>query len=265
MKNKKLKNVIYISITIIILLIIIEISIILKNKTPNLDYIYTYAGDKYNGLPIHYTTASYAYIYGTPDEAIECTDYTFIGRVDSIDRTEYRNPVEVETVADGSQKMTLYNPYTIYNVTVIENIKGDLIKTRLIEVEQFGGLDKSGKTYTFEESKGLLNIGECYIMSVYASNTANTLRISDASPLVSLGRIDEPNTINEIKSILSTKNEVATEDAMKNALTNKITDTEIIEKITEYKKAALNPKVPLLMPNNRIKVKSKLYDIEYNK
>lgn len=36
-----------------------------------------------------------------------------------------KNKVEIELVPDGSQTEKIYKPYTIYDITVIENLNGD--------------------------------------------------------------------------------------------------------------------------------------------
>jgi len=271
MKNKKLN--ITISVLIILLITVLIITTLILNNKPSLDSQVA-TNDKLpvsannelsgnNNLPIDYYAASYAYSLATPEKAIGGTDYTFIAKVNGIVRTEYRHPVEVPDSPDGSRTKIVYDPYTIYDVTVIENIRGNLIKTKNIEIEQAGGLNKDGKYYIFPENTGLLNIGEYYIFSTLSSIIDGTLRVERPEMMILLGKMEGTDTFTAIQNIVASKNASTIEDSKNSALINKEINFEIIEKVTEYTKAALTPVVP--EGKNEIPVKSKLYDVEYSK
>ena len=106
----------------------------------------------------------YMYDTSTPERAVGISDYVFVAKIDGIARTEYRNPTTVETGLSSSETRT--TPYTVYNIEVIKNIKGELITSEPIEYMQYGGINEDGETYTFMEGTGLLETGKYYILMV---------------------------------------------------------------------------------------------------
>ena len=112
------------------------------------------------------TISSGMYMYDTsiPERAVGISDYVFVAKIDGIARTEYRNPTTVETGLSSSETRT--TPYTVYNIEVIKNIKGELITSEPIEYMQYGGINEDGETYTFMEGTGLLETGKYYILMV---------------------------------------------------------------------------------------------------
>ena len=135
-------------------------------------YSIAYSEEKYKNLTINYIQPCYAYDISTPEKAIGLADYTFIGKVNKILRTEYRHPTQ--TVINGEIK-TVSSPYTIYEVSVIKNIDGDLITNETIEIAQAGGLEQELSTYSFYEGMGLLNIGEYYILLAFTQPDGSLL------------------------------------------------------------------------------------------
>lgn len=208
-------------------------------------------------LPINYMSAFYAHSFATPEEAVGTTDYTFVAKINSIKRTDYRNPINIETVADGSITKTVYEPYTIYDVTVIENIKGELIKTTSIELQQKGGLNKDGKSYTFLEDMGLLNVGKYYIILANASSSNGTLGISHPNMVVPLGNINNEQEISKIKET-SSLNNIQSINNEKAEYSN--TEYDSLKKVLEYKAAYLNQKIPA---DKTETIKSSKYDVSY--
>ena len=104
----------------------------------------------------------YMYDTSTPERAVGISDYVFVAKIDGIARTEYRNPTTVETGLSSSETRT--TPYTVYNIEVVKNIKGELITSESIEYMQYGGINEDGETYTFMEGTGLLETGKYYIL-----------------------------------------------------------------------------------------------------
>ena len=109
----------------------------------NIDYI--------GGLPVDYAHAIYAYDTSTPENTAMASKYIFIAKVNKVLRTEYWNPVEVEV--DENTTTTLYDPFTVYSIDVIKNIKGELITSESIELMQYGGINKEGDSYTTHEKE----------------------------------------------------------------------------------------------------------------
>lgn len=200
------RKVIYIVISVILLLIMASTItiLILRNYYSNMDRI---------------ISINYAYDNSTPEKAIGCANYTFVAKINSVVKTKYE---------DGT---LLYkgNPTTIYNVTVIENIKGELVTTKDVEVEVFGVTVEKDRTYTIVQG-GIekLNIGSYYILLPYVGVEKGALGLIDSKDAVRLGDLEDEGTKNMI---------------------------------SKYKKAYINQIVPESKTDN---LKS-MYDTEYNK
>ena len=214
-------------------------------------YTVAYNNEDYKNLPINYTCPSYAYDTSTPEQAIGLADYAFIGKINKILRTEYRHPMQ--TVINGEIK-TVASPYTIYEVNVIRNINGNLLTNENIEIAQKGGLEQDQLSYSFFEGMGLLNVGEYYILLGFTQPDGSIL-FDNPGFVVSLGSLDE-----ELTQTISTKStsEILSTTTINSSYKPDSTAADIINK---YIKAAQDP----IVPEDRQKSKSKLYDIEYNK
>lgn len=172
-------------------------------------YSLEYNAADYKDLPRIEAIAGYAYDTGSPEKAIGVADYVFIAKINGILRTEYR--------------FNTKEPYTVYSATVIENIKGKIIKDKNIEIFTHGGLNSDKKSYTIFGGIEFLNVGEYYILLPYTASDGR-LGISNTTSIVNIGR-----------SIGSSNN--------------------IVEK---YKEAAKNP----IVPEGKKHIKSQLYDVE---
>ncbi len=176
----------------------------------------TDAGNKflqqiYNGKPVYYAMASYMYDTSTPEKAIGISDYVFIAKVNKIARTEYKNSIETETGLNEKTKTTI--PYTIYNISVIKNIKGELITSEPIEFMQYGGLSEDGKSYILMEESSLLKTGDYYIiMGNTFEKDGENVEVAEPTRVISLGnesdfsQKDSLNTITKYEQAY--KNEI---------------------------------------------------------
>lgn len=208
-------------------------------------YSKSYTDEEYKNLPINYTSASYVYDTSSPEKATGVADYSFVAKIKGVIRTEYRNPAPA--VHDGVE-VTVYNPYTVYDVEIIENIKGELDKSKNIEVVLHGGVSEDGKSCTFLEGLDFFNVGEYYILLPYTA-TDGRLGISNRTSIVSLGKLSET----EAKSIDSIdKLAIYNTDTKENGR-NSYTDT-----IKTYINAEKNP----IVPEDKKRVKSQIYDVE---
>lgn len=169
--------------------------------------------ETYNGLPVYRSSAFWVYDTSTPEKAIGSSDYAFVAKVNKILRTEYirTNPTESKTLS---------TPYTIYEIEVVENIKGELDTTNPIEFKQYGGLDEEGKSYKLMSGGSLLNGGEYYIImaSTWVDKNGEDIETSNPDTIVSLGKDYNPlardNTVAQYK--LAYENEQVPE-TLKNA------------------------------------------------
>ena len=114
-------------------------------------------------------------IYASPDYIMDIdnpsvvsgfVDYVFVGRVDKKNETTYRNVTTYETDEKGETTPGL--PYTEYEISVLENIKGNLKTNEAIPFLKFGGLSANGKTIVLEENDFLPKKGAIYVFYVSA-------------------------------------------------------------------------------------------------
>lgn len=159
----------------------------------NVSYSKEYKESDYKELPIEYSSASYAYDTTTPEKAMGVADYAFVGKVTGVLRTEYRFPA---TVYSEEGEKVAYTPYTVYSVEIVENIKGELVKAKNIEVVQHGGITYDGKKIELMEGMKLLNVGEYYILLPYTASDGR-MGISCSTSIVPLGQGLETDIVNK--------------------------------------------------------------------
>lgn len=200
-----MKKKLLISMAFMIILIVI-VFLIFKEKN-------VYSGDIYNGLPVNYTDAVYAFDTSNPKIAVGVSKYVAVVKVNSILRTEYRNPLEIEI--DLNRTKIVYDPCTVYSISVIRNIKGNLISSEPIEIMQFGGLNYDGKSYTFLEGGSLLNVGDEYILMANAMTDGGDIEVADPNRIIPLSSVslegkNSNNYYDDIinKYILAYQNEI---------------------------------------------------------
>ena len=144
----------------------------------------------YNGLPISEESAMWMYNTSTPEKAIGAHQYVFVAKVNRILRTEYKNSRKIKTGL--FEKQVISDPYTIYSITVIQNIKGELITSEEIEYRQYGGISEEGDSYTFFEGVRLLNENEYYILMAGTSKVDDNI-LTGANPNGRIALGDEEN------------------------------------------------------------------------
>lgn len=145
------------------------------------NYISKQNATLYRGLPVEYTHATFAYDTSTLTKAIGSSDYVFLCKVNKIIRTEYKNPVEVEV--DTETTKIVYDPYTVYSITVVKNIKGNLQTDSEIELMQYGGINYDKKSYTFLEGSEYLNEGEYYVLMPDAISEKGEIEVADKNKI----------------------------------------------------------------------------------
>lgn len=183
----------------------------------------------YKGLPVISSYSINMYDMSTPEKVVGAVDYVFVAKINSIKETDYRDPIEVEVTADGSKTKTITNPYTIYNVTVIDNIKGKLPVSEQITITQNGGITEDKKMYILPDGAELLQVGEYYIILAYAVSKQGELEINSSKTYVLLS--DNSSKANMSSSVFE----------------NSISTNEIVKK---YQNAYKNQKVPEQKKNN---------------
>lgn len=168
----------------------------------------------YEGKRVWISQASKNYDTSNPEIAVNISDYVFVAKVNKILRTEYRNPVEVE-IGIG-QSVIQKDPYTIYEIEVVENLKGNLKTNEPIEFVQYGGINEDGKSYSLLADSSFLNVGDYYLLMVGVIPDTLEIEISDNNRMICLGKdlVKAENMINTYKGLIS--NEVNEWNEMKN-------------------------------------------------
>lgn len=169
------KRIVLITMFIIVILAFVVLVLNIKKDDKNL----------YNGLPVQYVHTTYVYDTSTMEKAIGASDYVFVAKINEIIETRYLNPIEVQNDETG-EKIIVSDPYTVYSISIIKNIKGNLITTEPIEFIQYGGLNKDGKGYTFLEGSGLLNVGSEYILMPDAITENGDIEVADPNRIILL-------------------------------------------------------------------------------
>lgn len=115
-----------------------------------------------SSVPISRIQGTFVIDVDNPLEVIGSADYYFVAYVNSVDGTEYKSDF----------------PYTNYTITVIENIKGDLITEKSITIQKDGGLTSDGKWIQLYEDDELMEAGQYYAITAHSRSDDGSLLIS---------------------------------------------------------------------------------------
>lgn len=116
----------------------------------------------YNQLETVYSPAQVLFNLSDKAKLAASTDYIFVGYLDKIVGTSYRDIREI----GGKQTGT---PYTHFLITDLFNIKGRLQTDKSLPVEMFGGVDINETCVLLTESKSIPEEGHYYIFMVSVS------------------------------------------------------------------------------------------------
>ena len=111
-------------------------------------------------LPTEYMEASYEIDIDNEREVVGAAHYVFAAYVESMEGTEYKNPVETSSG-------TYTTPYTNYKVRVLKNIKGKLDTTKEILIQKCGGISEDGNCNIVYEEDELPEAGKAYVFCSY--------------------------------------------------------------------------------------------------
>ena len=99
----------------------------------------------------------WAYDINDKNKVVGFHDYVFVGQVKKVVGTGY-------TDVDFSDGLRLFSqPYTQYEIRVLENLKGELVTDRDILLTKHDGVYFFGKRVSMMEGDSLPDEGECYI------------------------------------------------------------------------------------------------------
>lgn len=158
---------------ILVIILVLEVGVIMLNKI----------NQSFEHLPVEKIKGSMVYDMSTKEKSIGAVDNVFVAKINNI----------VKTVYDENDI-----PSTIYEIEVIENIKGNLPSNKTIELTQKGGLNKNQKSYTFYENAYLLEEGQEYIILAFVPFNNGDLVIHNEHTYIKLDNnsISKKNSIN---------------------------------------------------------------------
>lgn len=161
---------------ILVIILVLEVGVIMLNKI----------NQSFEHLPVEKIKGSMVYDMSTKEKSIGAVDNVFVAKINNI----------VKTVYDENDI-----PSTIYEIEVIENIKGNLPSNKTIELTQKGGLNKNKKSYTFYENAYLLEEGQEYIILAFVPFNNGDLVIHNEHTYIKLDNnsISKKNSINIIE------------------------------------------------------------------
>lgn len=136
-------------------------------------------------------------------------DYVFVGYVNQLTKTIYKNPVNIETKNGGTT--TVADPFTEYKVTVEKNIKGNLLQKQEIPIVKEGGITQDKKNVQVYDDDTLPEEGKYYTFIGFAQ--------PDGSILIS-----GPKSNVELKDLKFSKS------ANKSAITDNLSDDSQVSK-----------------------------------
>jgi hypothetical protein len=117
-------------------------------------FVIIYHTKKSNSPEIRYMSASYVINVNHLTEVVGFCDYVFVGYVKGMTGTRYDDSI----------------PHTCYDVTVLNNIKGDLPLDTAVKVQKTGGLTKDSSQCFLMKGDSLPKTGGYYIFAVKNSN-----------------------------------------------------------------------------------------------
>ena len=161
---------------ILVIILVLEVGVIMLNKI----------NQSFEHLPVEKIKGSMVYDMSTKEKSIGAVDNVFVAKINNI----------VKTVYDENDI-----PSTIYEIEVIENIKGNLPSNKTIKLTQKGGLNKDQKSYTFYENAYLLEEGQEYIILAFVPFNNGDLVIHNEHTYIKLDNnsISKKNSINIVK------------------------------------------------------------------
>lgn len=139
-------------------------------------------------------TELYSYNTSIPEHAVGISDYVFVAKVNGIARTDYIDTGTVELSTTGNKEIE--SPYTVYNIEVVKNIKGELITSEPIEYMQYGGINEDGKGYTYIPETDFLESGKYYLLLVNTFRAdGGILETSDKNRIILLDDVESDEDV----------------------------------------------------------------------
>jgi len=124
-------------------------------------------------IPTYSIQGSYLVDVNNPKEVVGDADYVFLGNVVEQTGTLYKNKIPMEQ--ENGDVLYIGNAYTNYTVSVIENIKNELVTSENISISKLGGIREDSSAYDIFEDDFLPEVGKTYIFIAYAQEDGSLL------------------------------------------------------------------------------------------
>ncbi len=145
-----------------------------------------------------YLSPSYVIDMNNPEEVVGLSSNVFVGYVEKMKDTYYISDI----------------PYTRYDVKVINNIKGELVLDKTIQVNKEGGISKDSSCYILMEDDVLPVENEYYVFNVRERVEDGSYTASGINTAVLLNDSDLKNTSDKGGTDISGKDNVSQESNM---------------------------------------------------
>ena len=146
---------------------------------------------------IQYDEVCYAIDVDNYSELINFADYCFVGTVNDIISVEMDSALQQVANTSGY-------PYTVYDVTVEENIKGKIEQGSRIKILKKGGLLKDQETFEVMEGDNIPEVGKVYVFSACVQQD-NTLLASGKNSTIECEKGVKDATVDKMDQV-ATKN-----------------------------------------------------------
>jgi len=143
-----------------------------------------------SGMAFETILPSFYYDTSTKEKAVGASDYVFIAKINRILRVEHEKIIEDDGLVE-------FNPYTIYSITVIKNIKGILPTKSEIEIKFWGGLHRDETKYIYVEDLEAFKYDNYYILLPYLTEDNGPLIINNPDQAIRIGDVYNLKTKNE--------------------------------------------------------------------
>ncbi|WP_200908906.1 cell surface protein [Enterococcus sp. RIT-PI-f] len=124
-------------------------------------------------IPIYAIHADYNIDVENPEAVVGSGNYVFVGEVTELTGTTYEDDVPVER-GDGTTEY-VGDAYTQYKVSVLSNIKNELVLNKEIPIAKHGGIREDGSAYDIFENDQLPEVGKVYVFIAYTQEDGSLL------------------------------------------------------------------------------------------
>ncbi|MDR2945071.1 MAG: hypothetical protein LBU81_08375 [Methanosarcinales archaeon] len=160
-----------------------------------------------DGIRVNYLQNSYVIDVENPAELVGDADYVFVAEIEKLTGTAYRFPVMI--LDEDGKEIEATTPFTEYQVSVIQNIKGDLVLNQTIPLQKKGGISKDNKTYTIPAGDFLPKEGTVYIFLAYAQDDGS-LVVSGRNSVIELDKDTDSEMIQKNYDRLRSDSQILT-------------------------------------------------------